>query len=118
MPVLYATHPRFLDHDTGAGHPERPARLRAVESGIDVAGLREALVPVVPQPVAAADLVRVHPAPFTDALAGSPNAAALNWVTLWTNNVIVVTLGNIVGGMFFVGVLYWVAFRKEIAALK
>ncbi|MDI6720426.1 MAG: formate/nitrite transporter family protein [Methanomicrobiales archaeon] len=55
---------------------------------------------------------------FTDALAGSPNAAALNWVTLWTNNVIVVTLGNIVGGMFFVGVLYWVAFRKEIAALK
>ncbi len=69
MPVLYATHPRFLDHDTGAGHPERPARLRAVESGIDVAGLREALVPVVPQPVAAADLVRVHPAPFTDALA-------------------------------------------------
>lgn len=44
--------------------------------------------------------------------------ATLNWVTMWTNNVIVVTLGNIVGGLFFVGVLYWVAFRKEIAALK
>jgi formate/nitrite transporter len=42
----------------------------------------------------------------------------LNWVTMWTNNVIVVTLGNIVGGLFFVGVIYWVAFRKEIAALK
>ena len=42
----------------------------------------------------------------------------LNWVTMWTNNIIVVTLGNIVGGLFFVGVLYWVAFRKEIAALK
>jgi formate/nitrite transporter FocA (FNT family) len=37
---------------------------------------------------------------------------------MWTNNVIIVTLGNIVGGMFFVGILYWVAFRKEIAALK
>jgi formate/nitrite transporter len=44
--------------------------------------------------------------------------AGLTWVTMWTNNLIVVTIGNIVGGMFFVGVLYWVAFRKEIAALK
>ena len=44
--------------------------------------------------------------------------ATVNWVNMWTNNVIPVTLGNIVGGLFFVGVLYWVAFRKEIAALK
>ena len=44
--------------------------------------------------------------------------ATLNWVSMWTNNIIVVTLGNIVGGLFFVGVLYWIAFRKEIAALK
>jgi len=44
--------------------------------------------------------------------------AGINWVSMWTNNLIPVTLGNIVGGMFFVGVLYWVAFRKEIAALK
>ncbi len=44
--------------------------------------------------------------------------AGLTWVTMWTNNLIVVTLGNIVGGLFFVGVIYWVAFRKEIAALK
>jgi formate transporter len=41
-----------------------------------------------------------------------------NWINMWTSNLIPVTLGNIVGGMFFVGVLYWVAFRKEIAALK
>ena len=40
------------------------------------------------------------------------------WVNMWTANVIPVTLGNIVGGLFFVGVIYWVAFRKEIAALK
>ena len=44
--------------------------------------------------------------------------ADLNWVTMWTNNIIIVTLGNIVGALFFVGVIYWVAFRKEIAALK
>ena len=44
--------------------------------------------------------------------------AGINWITMWTNNVIIVTLGNIVGALFFVGILYWVAFRKEIAALK
>ena len=44
--------------------------------------------------------------------------AGLTWVTAWTNNLIIVTIGNIVGGMIFVGLLYWVAFRKEIQALK
>jgi formate/nitrite transporter len=44
--------------------------------------------------------------------------ASVNWVTMWTSNLIIVTIGNIVGALFFVGVLYWVAFKKEIAALK
>jgi formate/nitrite transporter len=43
---------------------------------------------------------------------------ALNWVSMWTSNLIIVTIGNIVGALFFVAVIYWVAFRKEIAALK
>jgi len=42
----------------------------------------------------------------------------VTWINMWTSNIIIVTLGNIVGGLFFVGILYWVAFRKEIAALK
>ena len=42
----------------------------------------------------------------------------VNWINMWGSNLIPVTLGNIVGGLFFVGILYWVAFRKEIAALK
>jgi formate/nitrite transporter len=51
--------------------------------------------------------------------ADSPSIIAnLNWVTMWTNNIIIVTIGNIVGALFFVGIIYWVAFRKEIAALK
>ena len=49
---------------------------------------------------------------------GADKVASLTWVTMWTNNLIVVTIGNIIGGLFFVGVIYWVAFRKEIAALK
>ena len=45
-------------------------------------------------------------------------ASAANWINMWTSNLIIVTIGNIVGALFFVGILYWVAFRKEIAALK
>jgi formate/nitrite transporter len=60
--------------------------------------------------------------PFlSEAQAAGINAAQLanvNWVGFWMNNMIIVTIGNIVGGMVFVGVIYWVAFRKEIAALK
>jgi len=42
----------------------------------------------------------------------------LNWVGMWTNNLIIVTIGNIVGGLIFVGLIYWVAFKKEIEALE
>jgi formate/nitrite transporter FocA (FNT family) len=55
---------------------------------------------------------------LTDAQKVGLNLDVLNWVTMWTNNIIVVTLGNIVGGLIFVGLLYWIAFRKEIQALK
>ena len=57
---------------------------------------------------------------FTQGFITDPTkiTASVNWVTMWTENLILVTIGNIVGGMFFVGVIYWVAFRKEIAALK
>ncbi len=60
------------------------------------------------------------PAGLLTAGAAQPAAInnVLNWTTMWTSNVIVVTIGNIVGGMIFVGLLYWVAFRKEIQALK
>ncbi|MCU1455391.1 MAG: hypothetical protein JWN46_3537 [Acidimicrobiales bacterium] len=68
MALLYATHPRFLDHDSGAGHPERPARLLAVERGIAAAGLTEALTPVVPEPASVEDLARVHRVAYLDAL--------------------------------------------------
>jgi formate/nitrite transporter len=53
---------------------------------------------------------------MTSMLTGVPTTAT--WVNMWTANIIIVTLGNIVGALFFVGILYWVAFRKEIAALK
>jgi len=37
---------------------------------------------------------------------------ALNWNAFLINNLIPVTLGNIVGGLFFVGIAYWFAYLR------
>ena len=58
--VLFLTHERYLDHDLGRGHPERPDRLRAVLQGIHDAGLGEALRPMVPRAATVAELERSH----------------------------------------------------------
>jgi len=39
MRVLLVTHPASMDHDTGVGHPERPARVPAVIEGVRSAGV-------------------------------------------------------------------------------
>jgi len=39
--------------------------------------------------------------------------AGLNWATLWTKNLIPVTIGNIIGGAFFVGIVYWFVYLKK-----
>ena len=31
MSTLLVTHPSFVEHDTGPGHPERPDRMRAID---------------------------------------------------------------------------------------
>jgi len=41
--------------------------------------------------------------------------AGLNWGTLWTKNLIPVTIGNIIGGAFFVGFIYWFVYLKKAA---
>ena len=52
---------------------------------------------------------------FTQGFITDPTAivASVNWVSMWTSNLIIVTIGNIVGALFFVGVLYWVASGKR-----
>ena len=46
MSLLFVTHDRYLDHVAGPGHPERPARLSAIVTGIERAGLRDAITPI------------------------------------------------------------------------
>ncbi len=67
--VLFTTHPQFLEHDTGRGHPERAERLEAVVSGIAAAGVSEALVAFEARPATAVEIARVHPVPFLERLA-------------------------------------------------
>ncbi|MDP9020600.1 MAG: hypothetical protein M3N25_07340, partial [Actinomycetota bacterium] len=58
--LLLATSPRFLDHEAGVGHPERPARLEAVLAGIEAAGVGDALRRFAPRPATRAELELVH----------------------------------------------------------
>ena len=66
--VLVFADDRFLDHDTGRGHPERSARVPAVLAGIDDAGLGEAVVRRAPRPATPAELGQVHAPEFLRAL--------------------------------------------------
>lgn len=68
MPVVYVTHPAYVEHQTGRGHPERPERLQAVEAGAERAGLGEDLVRVAPLPASRADIERVHAPAYVTAL--------------------------------------------------
>lgn len=70
MAVLLLTHPQFLEHDTGRGHPERPARLTAVLDGIAAAeaAAEVEVVPVVPRAAERHELARVHAEPYLDAM--------------------------------------------------
>lgn len=65
---MFASHPRFWDHDSGDGHPERPARLDAVARGIAQAGLSEALEPFEPRPATDAELSLVHAPAYVAAI--------------------------------------------------
>jgi acetoin utilization deacetylase AcuC-like enzyme len=66
--VALLTHERCLDHDMGAWHPERPARLGAVLRGIERSGVADGLRRHAPEPAPLEAVVRVHDAAVVDAL--------------------------------------------------
>jgi len=60
----YFTHPAFLKHRTGEGHPERPERLAAIETALKQQGLWDRLAHPVPAPASLATLQLVHDADY------------------------------------------------------
>ena len=60
MRVFYLTHPAFYRHQAGRYHPERPARLEAVQQGVNATGLD---VEEVEPPEAEEELLRLAHTP-------------------------------------------------------
>lgn len=79
MTVITATHPLFLEHLTGAHHPERPSRLAAVTAALSSPELSGAVTPIEPEPATRTDLERVHPAAYLDRLEAL-SAAGGGWI--------------------------------------
>ena len=68
MATLLYTDPRFVEHDTSAGHPERPERMGAVDRGVLASTVQEDLLVVEPRAATVDELARVHDRDFLTAL--------------------------------------------------
>ncbi|HZA65729.1 MAG TPA: histone deacetylase family protein [Geminicoccaceae bacterium] len=71
MTTLLYTHPSSLEHDTGPGHPESPARMRALMAMLEREERKGALVGVErrePPRATREQLERVHTSRYVDAM--------------------------------------------------
>ncbi len=73
-PVGFCSSPRFVEHDTGPRHPERPDRIRAVHKAVRDAGLVTSPSPFPDfdldlglKPLGLPPLVEIEPVPVTEA---------------------------------------------------
>ena len=81
----FFTHPDCLEHAPPAGHPERPARLRAVLDRLGADGLLDELSRRTPAPVDDAALARVHDPRYIDAVVRA--APTEGWLQVETDTV-------------------------------
>ena len=70
MAALLLTHPSGFLHDTGPGHPERIARLRAVEAALALPGFQSLIREEAP-PATEEALRRAHPQSYIDLILGT-----------------------------------------------
>jgi len=66
MTTAYITHPDCLRHEMGAGHPESPERLAAINEHMRSSGLLDELLCLEAPLAAVDDLKRVHRASYVD----------------------------------------------------
>src|SRR5512147_731556 len=80
MSTAFITHPDCLKHDMGAGHPEQPARLTAIEDQLIASGI-DAYLQRMDAPLATDEqLTRVHPIEYVRAVREA--APQAGWVHL------------------------------------
>ena len=68
MVTLLYTDPRFVEHRTGAGHPERPERMAAVDRGVASCPSADDLLAATPRPATIDELAVVHDRSYLEAL--------------------------------------------------
>jgi acetoin utilization deacetylase AcuC-like enzyme len=66
--AAFVTHPDCLKHDMGAHHPERPARLTAIEDQLIASGIAQHLTRYEAPLATDEQLARVHPADYVRAI--------------------------------------------------
>ena len=81
----FFTHPDCLEHAPPEGHPERPARLRAVLDRLGADGLLDELSCRTPAPADDAALARVHDPRYIDAVVRA--APTEGWLQVETDTV-------------------------------
>ncbi len=74
--TLYLTHPAGLGHDMGPGHPEQPARLRAIERALEGERFQHLHRDLAPRAAREA-VARAHPEAYIDALDEANPASGL-----------------------------------------
>lgn len=72
--VAWITHPACFAHEMGVGHPECPARLRAIESRLQRSGILEQLHCLEAPRASREALLRVHSAAHVDDVLDAPVA--------------------------------------------
>ena len=69
VPLVIGSVGALDHHETGRGHPERPARLEAVTRGVELAHLHDAARPLEGRLARIGELARVHDELYLEALA-------------------------------------------------
>jgi len=98
MTTLFITHNCFLDHDTGAGHPERADRLRAIEKVL----MNELYMPLEREDATEGSeeaVARVHPPAYIDML----RKAAPSEGEVYLDNDTIMSPGSLKAAFFAVG---------------
>lgn len=68
MTTAYLTHPSSLKHDMGAGHPECPARIQAIEDQLIASGLMPFLFHYEAPAASKTQLERVHDSEYIESI--------------------------------------------------
>jgi acetoin utilization deacetylase AcuC-like enzyme len=79
MPAAFVTHADCLKHDMGAHHPERPARLAAIEDQLIASGIGQHLARYEAPLATDEQLARVHPLEYVRAIrAAAPESGTVH----------------------------------------